>query len=166
MAGHKGFVASLAFAPDGKGLASAGGDRTARIWDSTTRRQRYQITSPENTFVTMAFSRDGRLLFLGDQVSPFVREWDMASGVEGARLRGPKGAVVAVGISPDGSTLAAADYQGFVTFWDLATKRVRPGRLTHAGVRTLAFTSDGLALVTGGFDGVIRFWDVSVASDL
>jgi WD40 repeat protein len=163
--GHREFVAALTFAPDGATLASAGGDHGARIWDLSSRQQRFMIPSSENTFVAMAFSPDSRLLCLGDQVSPFVRVWDVTSGVERARLRGPSGAVVAVGISPDGTTLAAADYKGAVTFWDLATLRVRPGRLRHAGVRSVAFGPDGITVATGGFDGTIRLWDVPVGPE-
>jgi WD40 repeat protein len=114
--------------------------------------------------MALAFSPDGRLLALGDHVSAVVRLWDLTAGAERAALRGPTGAVVGVAISPDGTTLAAADYQGVVTFWDLATLEVRPGRLRHAGVRSLAFAPDGRALATGGFDGTIHLWAFPIAS--
>jgi WD40 repeat protein len=129
-----------------------------RIWDVLTGNERYAITSLMNTYVAMCFSPDGRLLALGDHVSPVVRLWDMSTATELANLRGPSGAVVDVAISADGTTLAAADYQGVVTFWDLATLKVRPRRLRHAGVHSLAFAPDGRALATGGFDGTIHFW--------
>jgi hypothetical protein len=116
------------------------------------------IMSPTKTYVSLAFTRNNRLLCLGDQTTPIVRVWDLSAGVERATLGGATGPVLAIGISADGTTLAAADYHGTVTFWNLSTFRVLPRRLKHAGVRTVAFTPDGNALATGGFDGTIDFW--------
>ncbi len=67
--------------------------------------------------------------------------------------------MLAVAISPDGRTLAAADYHGAVHFWDMATGRPSRWRLKHAGVRAVAFSPDGRSLATGGFDGTISLWD-------
>jgi hypothetical protein len=41
--GHKSFVWSLAFSPDGATLASGSGDTTVRLWDTAPLRTRYQV---------------------------------------------------------------------------------------------------------------------------
>jgi len=74
-------------------------------------------------------------------------------------LRGAEGAVLAVAISPDGRTLAAADYHGAVRLWELDTGRLDRLSLAHPGVETLAFAPDGRLLATGGFDGTVYLWD-------
>ena len=139
LGGHESFVVSLAFAPDGATLVSSGNGRLTRVWDVATGSERFAITGRTNTSVALSFSPDGRLLATSDQVTPTVRLWDMQNGTEHASLRGPAGAVVGVAISPDGTTLAAAGYQGAVTFWDLDSLQIRPGKLWHAGVRSIAF---------------------------
>jgi WD40 repeat protein len=162
--GHTDFVAALAFAPRGSMLASSGGDRLVRIWDLPSGRSRRVFKSQTSTFVAMTFSPDGRLLALGDQVSPVVWLCEPGTVAEPTILGGPEGAVVAVAISPDGATLAAADYEGVVTFWDLATLRAWRKRLKHAGVHSLAFAPGGRMLATAGFDGTIHLWDFPIPS--
>jgi WD40 repeat protein len=162
--GHFDFVVALVFSQDGKTMASSAGDRTVRVWDVNQRRERFSIETPARTFGTVSISPDGRLLALGDRVSPLVRVWDLTRGRESESFQGARGAVVAVAFSPDGSTLAAADLQGFVTFWDIASRTIGRNRLEHSGVHSLAFAPDSRALATGGFDGSIQVWDFPVAS--
>jgi WD40 repeat protein len=162
--GHTNYVASLAFAPGGAVLASSSSDRSVRIWDLSTFHQLYVI-GPANTLLAQAFSPDGRFLVQCDQVTPVVRLWDVTTGAEHAVLHGPTSSVLAAAVSPDGMTLAAADFQGTITFWDLATLKIQAKRLCHSGVRTLAFAPDGRALATGGFDGTVHVWDLAGFSE-
>jgi WD40 repeat protein len=129
-----------------------------------TGRRRY-LMNAERTRLAQAFSPDGRYLALCDFYMPMVWLWDMATGAEPTILLGSCGPVSAVAISPDGTTLAATDFRGTVTFWDFATLKVRPQRLTHNGVRSLAFLPDGRALATGGFDGTVHIWDLPLTLD-
>jgi WD40 repeat protein len=164
LAAHDGFVAAMAFAHDGSTLASSGGDRKTRIWDMPAARPRFTINSPARMLSALAYSPNGRLIFLGEPTTGMVWIWDVTTGVERFSLRGFSGGVAVLAASPDGTTLAAADYQGVVTFWDIATFKIRPTRLRHAGICTLAFAPDNSALVTGGFDGTINLWALPLAS--
>ena len=64
--GHASF-ATLAFAPDGRTLASAGGDRVVRIWEAGTSRERAVLSGHEGYIDSVAFSPDGRTLATGGQ---------------------------------------------------------------------------------------------------
>jgi WD40 repeat protein len=110
-------------------------------------------------FVGLAFSPDSRILAMADCRSRCVRLWDVEEAAERPPLPGAEGAVLAVAISPDGGTIAAADYQGSVHTWRLDTGRLDPTSLVHSGVQTLAFAPDGRTLATGGFDGTVHLWD-------
>jgi WD40 repeat protein len=154
-----GFIASLAFSPDRTTLAFSSGNRTVRFWNLSDNRERLLFHDQAHAVSVLAFSPDGRLLIMGNYISPTIRVWNIATGREQMIIQGLTGNLIAVAISHNSHTLAAADYNGLITFWDLQTLKIVPRRLRHDGLRSLAFAPDGHTLATGGFDGTIQLWD-------
>jgi WD40 repeat protein len=58
--GHKGRVCALAYAPDGRTLASGGNDRRVRLWDAATGSERLALQGHPACVYALAFSPDGR----------------------------------------------------------------------------------------------------------
>jgi WD40 repeat protein len=105
---HHGFVASLAFTPDGKTLISASGDGLVRLWDTSTHKERHLLQGHKGAALSLSLNRDGRTLASGGQDGT-VRLWDLRDGKELRRLEGHRGDVTGVAFSPDGAELASAD---------------------------------------------------------
>jgi WD40 repeat protein len=55
-------VRALAFAPDGKTLASGGEDLTLRVWEVPSGKVLAALPGHKETILTVGFSRDGALL--------------------------------------------------------------------------------------------------------
>jgi WD40 repeat protein len=77
---HRGPVVGLAYSPDGRTLASASIDGTARLWDARSGAELHRLQSPSDRARCVAFSPKGELLAVGyERPHGYVQLWELPS---------------------------------------------------------------------------------------
>lgn len=158
--GHEDSVNIVAFAPDGRTLATASDDGTVRVWEGKTGLPSATLGEKGGPVVgSVAFAPDGRLLASGSGKD--VKLWDASSHSELTALKQHTDTIQSVAFSvPDGRWLVSGSDDDAIGVWDVASRKKSTFLRGHQGsVYSLAFSPDGKILASGSTDKTIRFWD-------
>lgn len=173
-------VSALAFAPDGKTLATGldtdleQREEVFYLYDLATTRLVRRIQVPpgdrdncRHSQAALAFSPDGKTLITGSG-HKLVRLWEVATGKERRRLAannvpGPNNWPYSVAFSPDAQLLVSWGHQNsLLRLWDLTTGRELSPLRGHQGyVYAAAFAANGRRLVSGSEDTTALVWNVA-----
>lgn len=156
--GHQQHVNGVAFLPDGSAAVSVGYDATLRIWPAAATAAPTVILLP-TPLNAVAVAPDGEIVTAG-------ADGDVYFLSPNGQLRGDvhvgETPPIALAISPDGNTIAAASIRGSVAIVERASRKV-VRTLVGPGlpVWSAAFFPDNHTLLTGGADRIIRRWNAS-----
>ncbi len=163
-------ISSLAYSPDGRRLASAGG--LLKVWDAATGQEIQTFEGHSGHLTCVAFSPDGqRIAAAGDASNPHkpggeVKVWGAETGREIWTLTGHTRKVSSLAYSPDGQRLASAAQDG-VKLWDTRTgQEIQTFKGPSGIVTCVAYSPDGRRLATAGWDQTVRVWDAATGREI
>ena len=156
----------IALSPDGKWLATAGGDPgqygSVRLWavapDGKLTPAREFPETIDSAFA-VGFSPDsGKLAAAGADRA--VRIWEVATGKDLLTIEDHADWVFDLAWSPDGKRIATASRDKTSKVFDAEKKEVLATFPGHGDiVYCVAFAPDGKSVVTGGNDNQLRVWN-------
>eukprot|EP00607_Mallomonas_marina_P009294 CAMPEP_0182418556 /NCGR_PEP_ID=MMETSP1167-20130531/2958_1 /TAXON_ID=2988 /ORGANISM="Mallomonas Sp, Strain CCMP3275" /LENGTH=396 /DNA_ID=CAMNT_0024592817 /DNA_START=359 /DNA_END=1549 /DNA_ORIENTATION=- len=177
MPGHTDAILHVSYSPDGKRLASGGGDTTVRFWNPMTSMPTHTCKGHRNHVLCTAWSPDGNIFVSADKNGE-IRIWDPKTGKQiGSPLSGHKKWVTHLcfeplhlaSLSPSLSSsssslsfcrLASSSKDHTVRVWNLLTGACESTICGHMdSVECVKWGGTGL-IYTASRDRTIKVWDI------
>jgi hypothetical protein len=162
---HDGAIRGLAVTADGQFLVTAGEDSRLRLWQPAKLQEVKTFLSDLGSVDHLALAPGGKWAATCatrlTTAEMGVQLWDLTTGAERRRLRGPAENIRCVAISPDGKSIAAGANDSMVWVWSSDPTGPKTFCMKgHAGAVTgLCFVA-GDSLLSAGVDGTVRQWDL------
>src|SRR5262245_35485737 len=177
---HPGGVMDIEFSRDGSVLATAGVDKTARVWKVGNGKLQELLALRGNSspLQSVSFSGDATRLVTVGQISQQARVWDLSPAGRGEvlTLPGPQSGSVPpdIAFTPDGHRLVASSGSaGTVRIWNVETGAALHVIKAHArtaaparGVDGIDVSPNGSRIVTADADGSTRVYDAETGKQL
>ncbi len=158
---HTDKVVGVAFSPDGKSLATASEDTTAKVLDVSYGKELFTLPGHQQIIRRIAYSPDGARLATGYENGK-VKIWDSATGKE-MPLSSDLGhgkSVNDLAFNLDGTQLATASEDKTAKVWDAESgKELFTLKGHKKPIRAVTFSMDGKYLATASEDKTAKVWD-------
>jgi WD40 repeat protein len=137
------------------------------IWDTHAAKLVHRLTGRGSASYVVAFSPDGKY-FAQARADPDARTFriyvslmDLRTGTEKRVIAVVENEVTGIVFSRDSRTLATADYEGALRFWEVAVGRERHRFEGHtSNIYSVIFSTDGALMASASRDAPAFIWDI------
>ncbi|KAI8814712.1 putative pre-mRNA splicing protein [Cladochytrium replicatum] len=166
IAGHQGWVRSIAVEPGNEWFVTGAGDRVIKVWDLATGHLKLSLTGHISTVRGLAVSPRHPYLFSAGE-DKMVKCWDLEYNKVIRHYHGHLSGVYCLALHPTLDILITGGRDACALVWDMRTKAqiyaLTGHNSTVADIQTQAVDPQ---IMTGSSDSTIRLWDLAAGKTL
>jgi WD40 repeat protein len=153
-------VLSLAFSWDSRWLAAGLTDKTVKVWDLVNGggEPTHRLSGHDGPVTAVAFSAGGKYVVSGAQDNKVI-VWNFQTEKPENIYKSPADKVLAVALSPNGTTVAAAMADRTIQIWHAPEPMPAFSLNLDSSVRSIKFSSNGNILTSVSESPDIQYWD-------
>jgi WD40 repeat protein len=171
--GHTGGILGVAYLDGGKTIVSLGRDRTLRIWDVDSKKEKSLVKDLADSSKGLAVG-GGKIYVSAGKWNKEKKGWegeikilDAGTGKQAGALKGHGETITSLFLSKDGKILASASEDQLGKLWDLGASKEGVGFKGHGkAIHAIALTADGTKAATASADGSVKLWNVADGKEL
>jgi serine/threonine protein kinase len=164
---HNGPLRGLAIAANNgtSVLVSAGDDSKLRLWQLANLQELKTFVGDLGAVEQLVIGQNGkRAITCSTRLTTSemgVQLWDLTTGAEQRRLRGPADNIRCIAVSPDSKAIAAGSDDSMVWLWSSDPQGPKTVCMKgHSGAVTGVTFVSADSMLTAGVDGTVRQWDL------
>jgi small GTP-binding protein len=152
-------IKTLAFAPEGRTLATGSQDNTVKLWDAHTGKLLRTLKGHQDWIWGVAFDPAGRTLVSGGEDAT-IKLWHVPKGELLHTLKGHQKRILGVAFDHRGEVVASASEDNTVKLWEARSGTLLRTLDDSQTVLTVAFDPLGITLASAGNDDTAKLWEV------
>ena len=162
MPGHTEAILHVSYSPDGRHLASGGGDTTVRFWDVNTNLPKHTCHGHKNHVLCTAWSPDGKRFASADKNGILIM-WDPLNGKALSTIKAHSKYITSIAWEPMHRNkacerLVTSSKDGLAKIWNVRTKQCEATLSGHIdSIECVKWGGEGL-IYTASRDRMIKVW--------